>query len=262
MGGSNLYHLIDTHAHLEEIEDLPSALARAKEAGVIAIIAVGSNHQSNLKVLQICQDYPGFLYPALGLHPWGLGNLSVTEIEDAINYIESKIDSIVAIGEIGLDYDKRVVKNSPKPLQQEVCKRLLTLAQKYSKPAIIHTRYAWQDAYNIVKEVGVQQAVFHWFTGFSSVLRNIVASHYFISATPAAEYHEEHRRAIREAPLNRLLLETDCPVTYGRESRYISQPADVLKTLKAVAALKGINEAATAEQTTRNAIELFRLLVA
>ena len=105
----------------------------------------------------------------------------------------------------------------------------------------------------------MDKAVFHWFTGFSSVLRGIIDGGYFVSATPAAEYHEEHRRAIREAPLQRLLLETDCPVTYGREARYESQPADILRGLEAVSQLKGIAEAKIAEQTTRNAINFFSL---
>lgn len=254
-----MYRLVDTHAHLEEIEELPSGLSKAKEAGLIAIIAVGSDYQSNLEVLEIAQDYPGFVYPALGLHPWGLENLSPNELEENLRLIETKMDSIVAIGEIGLDYDKRVLKVSPKPLQQEAFKSLLSLTLKYDKPAIIHSRYAWQDAYNLVKETGVKQAVFHWFTGFSSVLRSIIDAGYFISATPAAEYHEEHRRAIKETPLDRLLLETDCPVAYGRETRYTSQPADILRVLKAVAIIKGVDEAVVAKQTTKNAIGLFHL---
>ncbi|TET68860.1 MAG: hypothetical protein E3J40_00380, partial [Dehalococcoidia bacterium] len=102
-------------------------------------------------------------------------------------------------------------------------------------------------------------AVFHWFTGFSSVLRGIIDGGYFVSATPAVEYHEEHRRAVREAPLQRLLLETDCPVTYGRAARYESKPADVLRDLEAVSQLKGIDETEIAEQTTRNAINFFSL---
>lgn len=256
-----MYRLIDAHAHLEEIEDLPFSLSKAKDAGIIAIIAVGSDYQSNVEVLQIRQDYPGFVYPALGLHPWGLGNLSAIEIGETLSFIETKMESIVAIGEIGLDYDKRILKNSPKALQHEVFKRLLTLALKYNKPAIIHSRYAWQDAFDIVKETGLKQAVFHWFTGFSSALRSIIDYGYFISATPAVEYHEEHRRAIREAPLDRLLLETDSPVTYGRGDRYTSQPADVSRVLKAVAVLKGIDETTLAQQTTSNAVELFRLRI-
>lgn len=257
-----MYRLIDTHAHLEELADLPSALDKAKEIGIIGVVAVGSDYQSNLKVLKIAQDYPGFVFPALGLHPWGLENLTPVELDENLRFIESKIDRTVAIGEIGLDYDKRVIKVSPKAFQQEVLKRLLNLARKYDKPAIIHSRYAWQDAYNLVKEVEVKQAVFHWFTGFSSVLRSIIDAGYFISATPAAEYHEEHRRAIKDAPLDRLLLETDCPVVYGKEARYTSQPADISGVVRAVAAIKGVDEVIIAEQTTSNAIDLFGLKTA
>ena len=108
-----------------------------------------------------------------------------------------------------------------------------------------------------MKGAGVEKAVFHWFTGFSSVLRDILDAGYFISATPAAEYHEEHRRAIKETPMERLLLETDCPVAYGREARYHSQPADILRSLRAAAALKGMDEPALAKQTTYNARQLF-----
>ena len=110
---------------------------------------------------------------------------------------------------------------------------------------------------NLFAKIGIDRAVFHWFTGFSSVLKDIIDGGYFVSATPAAEYHEEHRRAVKEAPLRRLLLETDCPVTYGREVRYESRPIDVLRGLKAVSQLKGVDEATIAEQTTRNAIEFF-----
>jgi TatD DNase family protein len=112
---------------------------------------------------------------------------------------------------------------------------------------------------NLVQDAGVEKAVFHWFTGFSSVLKEIVGGGYSISATPAAEYHEEHRRAIKEVPLPGLLLETDCPVTYGRATRYESQPADVLRSLQAVSQLKGISEITIAEQTTKNAIGFFSL---
>jgi TatD DNase family protein len=254
-----VYKLIDTHAHLDELKNLDSTLEEAKKAGVIAIVAVGSNHQSNIKTLEISQKYRSFVYPALGLHPWELGNLGTLEIDDNLRFIEQNIASVVAIGEIGLDYDKRVVKAASKALQQEVLGRLLHIARKHAKPAIIHSRYAWKDALNLIQDAGIDKAVFHWFTGFSSVLREIIDGGYFISATPAAEYHEEHRRAVKEAPLPRLLLETDCPVTYGRTIRYESQPADVLRSLQAMSQLKGVDESTIAEQTTRNAIDFFSL---
>ena len=254
-----MHKLIDTHAHLDELKNLDAVLNEAKKAGIIAIVAVGSNYQSNIKTLEISEKHHRFVYPALGLHPWELGNIGTTEINDNLEFIEKNIDSAIAVGEIGLDYDKRVVKAASKELQKDVLGRLLNIAKKYAKPAIIHSRYAWKDALNLIQDVGMDKAVFHWFTGFSSVLKGIIDGGYFISATPAAEYHEEHRRAIKEAPLPSLLLETDCPVTYGRAERHESQPADVLRNLKAVSQLKGIAEATIAEQTTRNAVSFFSL---
>jgi TatD DNase family protein len=254
-----VHRLIDTHAHLDELKDLDLALEEARRAGVIAVLAVGSNRQSNIRTLEISQQHRHFVYPALGLHPWELGSLGTAEIDDSLQFIEQNIASAVAVGEIGLDYDKRVLKASSKELQQQVLRELLNVAKKHGKPVSIHSRYAWKDALRLVREAGVDKAVFHWFTGFSSVLRDIVDGGYFISATPAMEYHEEHRRAIKEAPLERLLLETDSPVTYGRAVRYGSQPADVLRSLRAASQLKEVDEAAIAEQTTRNANTFFSL---
>ena len=103
--------------------------------------------------------------------------------------------------------------------------------------------------------------VYHWYTGTSSVLRDIVNQGYFLSVTPAVEYHEEHRRAIKEIPGERLLLETDSPVVYrrGSEFEYEARPADVVRSLRGAAVLKGISEAQLAELTTANALRLFSL---
>ena len=251
--------IVDTHAHLDELESLEISLSKAREVGVLAVIAVGSSHESNQKVMEIADSHPDLVYPALGLHPWGLANLDSAAANVTFKFIEEQISRITAIGEIGLDYDKRVIKVASKEIQKDIFKGLLDIARRYRKPISIHSRYAWKDTFDIVKEAGVGNAVFHWFTGFSGVLKNILEAGYFISATPAAEYHEEHRRAIRETPVDKLLLETDCPVTYGRENRYRSQPADVIRSLKAAAGLKGIDESALAQQTTCNAIQLFGL---
>jgi len=254
-----VYNLVDTHAHLNELKSPGLALEQARKVGIIAVVAVGSNRQSNIRTLEISREHHHFVYPALGLHPWELGNLRTCEIDDEMRFIEQNIASAVAVGEIGLDYDKRVLKVASRELQQGVLGRLLAIAKEYDKPAIIHSRYAWKDALQMVRDAGIDKAVFHWFTGFSSVLGDIISGGYSVSATPAAEYHEEHRRAIKEAPVDRLLLETDCPVTYGRESKYESKPSDVMRSLRAVAQLKGLDETALAEHTTKNAIDFFSL---
>lgn len=253
--------IIDTHAHLDELDDLEAALEEAGRAGIIAIIAVGSTQASNEKVLNISRRYQHFVYPALGLHPWELGDLDHNKVNDTLKFIEQINQEIVAIGEVGLDYDKRVTRRAPKELQKAVLKDVLALARECGKPLVLHSRYAWQDCFQLVQQAGIdaRKAVFHWFTGLSSVLRNIISAGYFISATPAAEYHEEHRRAVKEAPIDRLLLETDTPVIYGRDLKYRSRPADLLRSLKAVAELKGMDESAVALQTTDNARSFFNL---
>ncbi|MGA7678416.1 MAG: TatD family hydrolase [Dehalococcoidia bacterium] len=155
-----MLRIIDTHAHLDELEKLEPALDKAKGAGVIAFVAVGSNHQSNQKVMEISLSYPSFVYPAFGLHPWELGNLESHQFDAALRFIEERAAEIVAIGEIGLDYDKRVVKAASKELQQEALKRLLALAKAHEKPAIIHSRYAWKDSFELVKGSGIKKPFF------------------------------------------------------------------------------------------------------
>ena len=242
-----------------KLKILDAALHRAGQAGVAAIIAVGQDQDSNNKILQLSARYPDYVYAALGLHPWALGNLNTEQIEQNIDFIRSNLPASCAVGEIGLDYDKRVIRGASKELQKNVLKQLLEIAAMYKKPVSLHSRYAWKDCFQIVKEMGIKSAVFHWYTGFSSTLSEIIESGYFISATPAAEYHEEHRRAVREAPVTQLLLETDSPVHYGLEHKYSSQPADAVRSLKAVASIKGIDENELARQTTLNARRLFGL---
>ncbi len=248
--------LVDTHAHLDEIEPLAPALDAAREAGVVAIIAVGSDIASNRRVLEIAAQHPRFVYAALGLHP---DRLRPTRFDEELNFIRTHLGSAVAVGEVGLDYHKRVRENADKGIQRDILRELLKIARQQGKPAIIHSRYAWRDAFDVVREVGLEKAVFHWFTGPSSVLRDIVAAGYYLSATPAVAYHEEHRRAIRECPLDRLLLETDAPVTYrrGTPQEFRALPADAVRSLTAVAAARGTPEEAVARATTANARALF-----
>jgi TatD DNase family protein len=253
-----MYKLIDTHAHLDEIQDPEAAIAAARRAGVTAIIAVGSDTASNLKVLELAGVYPGFVYPALGWHPW---YIKEENIRTSLEFIESHIKEAVAIGEVGLDYHKRVRAAAGKELQQRVLQDVLQIAKAHGKPALIHSRYAWRDALDAVSGAGLEKAVFHWYTGTSGVLKDIIGRGYYISVTPAVAYHEEHRRAVREAPLERLLLETDAPVVYarGREGEFTAGPADVVRSLQGAAVIKGLDEGIIAEATTENARMLFEV---
>ncbi len=255
-----MYPLIDTHAHLDDIEKLDPAIARAIECGLIAIIAVGVDYESNNRVLEIAERYRSLVFPALGCHPGELGE-TAAEIERSLQFIEDNVERAVGIGEIGLDYHKRVASRVSKDIQKQVLRDVLSIAKRYAKPALVHSRYSWRDCFTLVQESGAERAVFHWYSGPISVLRDLIGEGYFASATVAAEYHEEHRRAMNETPCDNLLLETDSPVVYrwGTEFAHPSEPADVTRVLQAVAKLKGIEPGVVAQRTTDNALTLFGL---
>jgi len=245
--------LFDTHAHLDQLTNVEAALDGARKVGVTGVVAVGTDMVSNEKTLRIAERWPGFVHPAFGLHPSHLGNYDGVCIASELKFIQDNLMAACAVGEVGLDYHKRTLAQVSKETQQKVFSEVLALAAAAQRPVLVHSRYAWADALNLVRESGVANAVFHWFTGFSSVLRGIMDAGYYISATPATEYHEEHRRVVRSVRLEQLLLETDAPVWYGRTEKYQSYPADVLRSLRAVAELRAENEDKVARITTRAA---------
>ncbi len=249
--------LVDTHAHLEQVANLDDALGRAEAAGVVAVVAMSMDYESDLWVLNesVKHQRSGLkVYPALGLHPWGL---EPSKDDATISLIEENVDRIVALGEIGLDYWYREVRKNAekKELQRQLFRRLLKIAEDHSKPVSIHSRGAWTDCVNLTIESGVEKAVFHWFSGSLDDLKRLLDRGYYVSATPAAAYSKEHRAVIANVPLERLLLETDSPVAYRGEP---SEPAHIFKALSAVAQLKGEKEETVAEKTTENARAVFK----
>jgi len=253
-----MHRLVETHAHLDEIDDLEEALQKAEAAGIRTIIAVGQDYDSNQKTLEIAGRHKGFVYPALGLQP---SCLDTATLERDLRFISDNASEIIAIGEIGLDYQKRVRLKADKAAQADAFRQVLKIAADNNLPALVHSRYAWKDTFKMVHEAGLEKAVFHWYTGPSGVLGNIVDAGYHVSATPAIEYHDEHQRAIKAAPLDRLLLETDSPVVYGwgSDSQFEARPVDILRSLKGVSALMEKDEYEIAEATTANALKLFGL---
>jgi len=249
-------NLVDTHTHLEDLENLDKAIQRAEAAGIIAIITMGSDLESSLWALRKSQHYQTEnlkIYPSIGIHPW---SLTSPNIDESLKFIEDNAHRAMAIGEIGLDYWYRDVRKNPekKEQQRELFRKLLKIAKENGKPVSIHSRGAWMDCVEITMEMEVQKAVFHWFTGPEEALKNLLDHGYYISATPAANYSKEHRKAIRNTPLENILLETDSPVSYRGE---IAEPTHVLKSLSAVSELKGESKEKTAEKTIENARRVF-----
>jgi TatD DNase family protein len=205
--------------------------------------------ESNGKVLRIAEENRRYVYPALGYHPWEIREEGV---HDNLYFIRDHVHESVALGEIGLDYKVKVRKE----LQWKVFGQLLEMANEYDKPVIIHCRFSHQRALEMAAERKVKRAVFHWYTGSLLILERILSAGYFISATPALRYSPPHQDAIKRAPLESILLETDTPVIYqGMESR----PKDVKVTMEEVARLKALDPSAVAKQTTDNASRFFQI---
>jgi TatD DNase family protein len=248
--------LVDTHAHLEDIEHLDEALERAEKVGVIAVVTMGAEQKSNNWALNESIKHERLklkIYPAVGIHPsW----IDVSRVEADLKIIEENISKVVAVGEIGLDYWYKPVRKDEekKALQRDTFRRLLEIAKKHDKPVSIHSRGAWTDSVNITAETGVKKAVFHYFTGSVGNLKRLLDQGYYVSATPAAAYSKEHRAVIENTPLEHLLLETDSPVSYQGET---SEPSHILKALSAVAELKKEKQETVAEKTTENAKIVF-----
>ncbi len=241
--------LVDAHAHLDELSDVTEALQEARHQGISAIVAVGVNLDSNIRTLKIARENPNYVYPALGIHPW---NIEEKEVERSLTFIRDHSDQCVALGEIGLDYKVKIKKN----LQWKVFGALLDLADELDKPVIIHCRFSHHHALKMAKERGIERAVFHWYSGPEDVLDELLSAGYSISATPALCYSPPHQAAVKRAPLERILLETDTPVSYqGKEAR----PKDVHVSLREVARLKNADIPAVAKQTALNTSRLFRI---
>ncbi len=245
-------NLIDTHAHLDKIKDIEAALMRAQEAGIRAIVGVGTDLAPNEKILELASRYPHVVYPALGLHPWELHS---HDLEANFVLIQRELSQCLAMGEIGLDF----ALETPQDYQKEILKRLLAIAVQERKPVLLHARRAWAAVLDLVKTSRVNQAVFHWYSGPIEVLNALLEMGYYISATPAAAYSPRHREAIQAAPLDRLLLETDAAEVYQGSP---SEPEDLMKTLLSVSRLMGVEAEKIASRTFQNAQNFFQLNLA
>lgn len=252
-----MMRLIDTHAHLSDLEDREGVVRRAKEAGIDAIVAVGANLDTNKATIEWSEAFPGYIYPALGIHPteWAQDDVPTT-----LRYIEEQIDRITAVAEIGLDYwDRDARKNKDiRERQRQIYVEQLQFAKEHDKPVSVHSRGSWRDALDLAVQHGPEGVVFHWYSGPLEVIAEILDRGYMISATPAAEYSRDHKAALDEAPLECIMMETDSPV-YLRNRRRPSEPSDLVIALKALAKLKDASEHEVARVTTENAKNFFNL---
>ena len=250
--------IIDSHAHVDQLEDLSGALTRAHEAGVSDIVAMSVDLDSMKKLLDIADQYKQpRIHLALGVHP---GKVQPAAQQEAYDFMRANIKKASAIGETGLDYWYKWVRKDEveRQKQKDSFKFHLDLARESGLPIVIHSRGAWRDCLSMTIESGVKRALFHWYSGPVDILDQIIDAGFYVSTSVSVAYSPESRKAMEHAPLERILIETDSPVHYkDGEASFMAEPKDVIRTWKALAQLKNLDEQKTLDQVNSNAKAFF-----
>lgn len=250
---------VDAHCHLEpgDYPDPLPYLERARAAGVVHAVVVGQLQRSGDfgQALQVAQRHPEFLTATMGIHPHDAAQPSEADWAEFERLCG--LPEIHAVGEAGLDY---YYDRSPRDVQRTAFARQCELSLKLRKPLVVHVRDAHEDCAAVLKETGVTRGVIHCFTGDLSAARSYLDLGLLLSISGVVTYKktEALAEAVRFAPLDRLMVETDspflAPVPY-RGKR--NEPAFVSETGKKIAELKAASVADVAQHTSRNAAAFF-----
>jgi TatD DNase family protein len=255
-------NLIDTHAHLTypELENqIEDVLARSKSSGITGWITIGTDKEHIQKALALAERFEN-MWVGIGIHPH-----YANEATDAdITFVEQSAQNptVVAIGETGLDYhyDNVVPQN-----QKRLFRALLDIAVKHNKPVIIHTRQAFDDSMAILAEYKdkLKGVVIHCYGGDMEQTKLILDRGYYVSFTGTVTFKKSDalREVAKSIPLDRLMIETDCPFISPEPVRRIqpNEPSLLLHTTKLLASLHNLDLDAFAEKTTAISKAFFSL---
>ena len=240
--------MIDTHAHLDALDDPKSALERARAAGVERVVAIGSGSASTRATLAIAEGEPGVAVAA-GVHPHQAADGEPLDV--------LLDDRIVAVGEIGLDFYREY---APRDDQRRVFDRQLLLAEEHGKAVIIHSRAA--DDETAAALAGFEgTVVLHCFSS-PGLLPVALERGYYVSFAGNVTYPKapELRRAARAVPADRILAETDCPYLAPQPLRgKRNEPAYVIHTLASLADARGEDAEELGGRIDENATAAFGL---
>ena len=255
-------YIFDTHAHYDDEDfdaDRYELLERMKEHGVGTIVNIGASMRSCKTTLALAEKYP-FVYGALGVHPSDCGTMT----EEDIQWIKANAanEKIVAIGEIGLDY---YWDNVERDVQKKWFVRQLEIAKETGLPVIIHSRDAAQDTLEIMKaeHKDTTGGVIHCFSYGVEMAREYLNMDYFIGVGGVLTFKngKKLKEVVEYAPMDKLVLETDCPylapVPYRgkrNSSLYLTH------VVEEMAAIKGMSVEEVIRVTAENAKRLYRLV--
>ena len=255
---------IDTHCHLtfpEYDEDRATVIGNAKKAGVKQFICPGVDPFSSQKVIELAQKHPGVVFAAVGYHPYeAQHNPNISLLENLLSTIYD-LRSIVAVGEIGLDYHqyKGEAAAGKKQAQKILFEEQLRLALKHNLPVIMHCREAFEDFFRIYDTMSVP-GVIHCFSGGLQEIRMAKERNLYIGLDGNCTYSKQLQTIIPDIPLSMILLETDAPYLTPVPHRGTRNEPKYIPLIAAeIASLQGIPISAVEEQTTKNARSLFTL---
>ena len=252
--------LIDTHCHLtfEELAgDVEQALQRSRAAGVTGWITVGTDAEQNRKAVELAGKLKN-MYAAVGFHPHEAKEVTAETLMELKKLAQN--EKVVAIGETGLDFHYDF---SPPHDQKRAFADQLKIATELNLPVIVHCREAFEETMEILDQFGsgVKKVVFHCFSGSAKQAKVVLGHDFYISFTGVVTFKnaEATREAAKIVPLDRLMLETDCPYMSPEPMRKqkVNEPALMIHTAKCLAELKGMDLADFAEAVTATSRAFF-----
>ena len=254
--------LIDTHAHLtfsELEENIDAVVARSIDAGVTSWITVGTDPDQVKKVLALVPKYDN-MYAALGFHPHEAKDIAPGDLEFLKE--TATAEKVVAIGETGLDFH---YDHSPRDVQKEIFRKHLQIASEINLPVVVHTRQAFEESMEILDEFTgrLKKVVIHCYSGTAEQTKLILDRGYYISFTGIVTFKktDETRQAAKLVPLDRLMIETDCPFISPEpvRSKRPCEPAMLVHTAKKIAEVKEMDLQEFAEAVTATSKKFFDL---
>lgn len=253
--------MIDSHAHYDDERfdpDRDDVIRKAVEAGVTHIVNPGCDLESSRLAIELSERHKE-VFAAVGVHPHEASSCGETTLADLEDLAKRK--KVVAIGEIGLDYHYDF---SPREVQKEWFSRQIALASKLRLPIIIHDRESHQDVLDIVKAFRGENitGVFHCFSGSVEMAREVLDLGFYIGIGGPVTFKNARRPAevVRYAPMDRLLIETDCPYLAPEPHRGKRNWSGYLThVIEKISDIKGINGSEVERITAENARLLFGL---